>query len=137
MAVPTVAPRRGVWPAAGAAVVVICVFGLYLGIIVGQGDADIVRVTIVGVLLSAAAACCTVATLSHDPRARAIAALAGVGALLSLGFLAIFSVGLPLLVAGGLLTGAAIKMGVPKGSGSPAAVAFVVGLLMPWSLLFL
>jgi hypothetical protein len=132
-----VAPRRGVWPAGAAAVVVFCVLGLYLGIIVGQGDAEILRVGLVAALLAAAAACCVIACISHDARARAIAAWGGVGALLSLGLLAIFSVGLPLLVAGGLLTGAAIAMGVPKGSASRAAVAFVAGLLVPWALLFL
>ena len=129
--------RRGVWPAAAAAILVICVFALYLGIIVGQGEAEVGRVAFVGVLLSAVAACCVTAAVSHDDRVRSRAAWARVGALLSLGVLAIFSVGLPLLVAGGLLTGAALKMGVPPGSGRGAVAAFVVGALLPWSLLLL
>ena len=129
--------RRGVWPAAAAAILVIFVFALYLGIIVGQGEADVTRVAFVGVLLSMVAACCVTAAVSLDARVRSRAAWAGVGALLSLGVLAIFSLGLPLLVAGGLLTGGALKMGVPPGSDRGAAAAFVVGALVPWSLLLL
>lgn len=131
----TTVRRRGVWPAAAAAVVVLCVFGLYLGLIVGQGDADAVRVAAVGVLLSAAAACCVTTAAAHDARIRTIAAWVGVGALLSLGVLAIFSIGLLLLVGGGLLFGAALKVGVPRGMGAAAAAAFAVGVVAPWSLL--
>ena len=86
-------------------------------------------------LLSAVAACCVTTAAAHDGRIRTIAAWAGVGALLSLGVLAIFSIGLLLLVAGGLLFGAALKMGVPRGMGAPAAAAFAVGVVAPWSLL--
>jgi len=51
--------------------------------------------------------------------------------------LGIFSIGLPLLVAGILMMAAAMRMGVTRGSEAAAAVAFVVAAVLPWALLLL
>jgi hypothetical protein len=129
--------RRGVWPAAVAAALIGCVFLLYLAIIIGQSDAEVARVAFVGILMSGAAACCLATAFLREARPRVVAACAGAGALLSLGVLGIFSVGLPLLVSCVLMVVAIAKIGMPAGSGARAAAAFLVGALVPWSLLLL
>ena len=133
----TTAPRRGVWPAAVAAGLVACDLVLYLVVISNQGDLGRGRVWIVAMMLLVVAACCVLAAVRRDDRVRPITAWAGAGGLLSLGVLGIFSIGLPLLVAGILMMAAAMRMGIARGSEVAAAVAFVVAAVVPWALLLL
>jgi D-alanyl-lipoteichoic acid acyltransferase DltB (MBOAT superfamily) len=130
-----VAVRRGVWPAAAAAVLVACVFVLYLVIITGQGEADVARVAFVGLMLTAAVVGCLIAAVMRDDRIRQLAAWAGVGGLMSLGVLGIFSIGLPLLVAGILMLAAAVRMGVPPSGPRAAVAACLIAAAVPWALL--
>ncbi len=130
-------PRRGMWPAVAAVVIVASDFVLYLVLIAGQGDLGRTRVWIVALMLAAVAACCLVAAVMRDDRVRPVAAWTGAGGLLSLGVLGIFSIGLPLLVAGILMVVAALRIGVPKGGGAAAAAGFFVAALLPWVLLLL
>ena len=131
----TTTPRRGVWPAAVAAGLVGGDLVLYIVVISDQGDLGRGRVWFVALMLLVAAACCLLAAVRRDDRVRPIVAWAGAGGLLSLGVLGIFSIGLPLLVAGILMVTAAMRMGVARGGEVAAAVAFVVAALVPWALL--
>ena len=88
-------------------------------------------------MLSVATACCLLAAVVRDDRVRPIAAWTGAGGLLSLGVLGIFSIGLPLLVAGILMVVAALRIGVAEGGGAAAAAGFFVAALVPWALLLL
>jgi D-alanyl-lipoteichoic acid acyltransferase DltB (MBOAT superfamily) len=133
----TTVPRRGMWLAVAAVAIVVCMFVLYLVLIAGQGDLGVGRVWFVALMLTAAAACCLVAAVVRDDRIRPVAAWTGAGGLLSLGVLGIFSIGLPLLVAGILMVVAALRIGVTKGGGAPAAAGFFVAALVPWALLLL
>lgn len=111
----TTVPRRGMWPAVAAVVIVACDFVLYLVLIAGQGDLGRTRVWFVALMLTAVVAGCLVAAMMRDDRVRPVAAWTSAGGLLSLGVLGIFSIGLPLLVAGILMVVAALRIGVPKG----------------------
>jgi len=133
----TTVPRRGVWPAVAAVVIVASDFVLYLALISGQGDLGRTRVWFVALMLAAMAACCLVAALMRDDRVRPVAAWTGAGGLLSLGVLGIFSIGLPLLVAGILMVVAALRIGVAQSGGARAAAGFIVAALVPWVLLLL
>jgi hypothetical protein len=133
----TIAERRGMWLAAAATIIVVGVFVLYLVLITGQGDLGVARVWFVALMLTAVAGCCLVAAVMRDDRIRPVAAWTGAGGLLSLGVLGIFSIGLPLLVAGILMVVAALRIGVAKGGGGPAAAGFFVAALVPWALLLL
>jgi len=135
--VATVAARRGVWPAAAAAVLVACVFVLYLVVITAQSEVDVGRVSLVGLMLTAAAVCCLVAAVMGDDRVRPVAAWAGVGGLMSLGVLGIFSIGLPLLAAGILMLAAAVRIGVSPSGPRTAVIACVIAALVPWTLFLL
>ena len=130
----TTVPRRGMWPAVAAVVIVACDFVLYLVLIAGQGDLGRTRVWFVALMLTAVVAGCLVAAMMRDDRVRPVAAWTSAGGLLSLGVLGIFSIGLPLLVAGILMVVAALRIGVPKGGGAAAAAGFLVAALLPWVL---
>ncbi|MEO8476080.1 MAG: hypothetical protein ABI572_03385 [Actinomycetota bacterium] len=129
--------RRGTGLAVAAGCLVAVVLALYVGIIAAQGDAEIGRVAVVVTLVAASVGCCFMTPFAHDPGLRAIAAWGGVGELLSLGMLGIFSVGLPLLIAGILLLVAAVQIGVATGMVRLAATACLVGAVVPWVLVLL
>lgn len=91
---------------------------LYLVIINAQGNVDTRRVTVWVVTLVTCASLGTVASWSRRPRVRSMILAAIAGALLGLGFLGIFSIGLPLVAAGVLLTVASVKAVAEDRSGS-------------------
>jgi hypothetical protein len=91
---------------------------LYLAIINSQGNVDRRRVTVWVVTLAACALLGTVASWSRQPRVRSIILATTAGALLGLGFLGIFSIGLLLVAAGVLLMVATLKAAAEDRSGS-------------------
>jgi hypothetical protein len=118
-----------------AAVLAIATDVLYLGIIASQDPVEWVRVTLVAgaiLLAGAAAAVATLANLSIAIRLVLFAAAAG--GLLSLGVLGLFSIGLPLFVAG-ILSSISWQR-VWAGTGDrrlvPSLLAFVAAALVPF-----
>lgn len=91
---------------------------LYLVVINEQGNGYTRRVTVFVVTLVACASLGTVASWSRQPRVRSIILATTAGALLGLGFLGIFSIGLFLVAAGVLLTVATVKAVAEDRSGS-------------------
>lgn len=84
----------------------------YLLLILGQGGApsDIVTVAFVASYLAALAALLAASLLRRSSTVVRLALrAAAAGGLLVLGVLAIFSIGLPLLIAGAMATGAAVR----------------------------
>ena len=109
---------------------------LYVLIIVEQGGHEVGRVAFV-VLVFLAALALLIATMSfRDAPARGISGAAAAGLLLSIGFLAIFSVGLPLLLAGVLMVAWLVRThGERRESGwLPSIGAFILGAVIPWSI---
>ena len=90
---------------------------LYLVVINSQGNVDTRRVTVWVVALVTCASLGTVASWSRQPSVRSMILAGTAGALIGLGFLGIFSIGLLLVAAGVLLTVATVKA-VAEGSGS-------------------
>jgi hypothetical protein len=82
---------------------------LYLVIIDSQGNVDTRRVAVWAVTLGTCASLGTVGSWSRQPRVRSIILATTAGALLGLGFLGIFSIGLLLIAAGVLLMVATVK----------------------------
>jgi hypothetical protein len=131
--------RRGGIAAFGAAVVVGATIALYLVIIVAQSERRWPRVALVLVLFAAALGCAVGASALRGAQARALAAAGGAGLLLSMGYLALFSVGLLLLIAGVMLVVWLARTRAERRGSSPAGsiLAFVVGAVAPWGLVVL
>jgi hypothetical protein len=110
---------------------------LYVALIVSQGEVEVGRVAFVVLLLLTALAC-VIATLTIDNvAARGVAGFAAAGLLLSMGYLALFSVGLPLMVAGVLMVAWLVRTSAQRrGSGWLAPVAAcAIGAALPWALI--
>ena len=110
--------------------------GLYLWIITSEGDNDPGRVALVAALLLSALAGAIGGALLPTAAGRHLAAAVATGLLLSLGVLAIFSIGSFLLVAAGLLI-VGIGAGRTQERQTPPALviaAFVAGAGLPWVL---
>jgi hypothetical protein len=130
---------RGDALAVSAAVIVALTTVLYVTIIVSQDEGDIARVGFVVVLLAAAIAGAIGSMTFHDLATRGAAAGFAAGVLISLGTLALLSIGLLLLIAGVLMVVWLIRTqeqrrasgGVPR-----TVIACVVGALLPLALLF-
>jgi hypothetical protein len=101
---------------------------LYLVIINSQGNVDTRRVTIWVVTLATCASLGTVASWSRQPRVRSLILATTGGALIGLGFLGIFSIGLLLIAAGVLLMVATVKAVAEDRSGS-MLLAFLLGAI--------
>jgi hypothetical protein len=91
---------------------------LYLVIINSQGNADTRRVTAWVITLTTCASLATVASWSRQPRVRSLTLATIAGALLGLGFIGVFSIGLLLVAAGVLLSIATVKAAAEDRSGS-------------------
>lgn len=108
----------------------------YVIIIVAQGEADVGAVILVVAMMSGAAIAAAVGASTPEITRRRMSLGAASGLLLSLGALAIFSIGLLLLVAGLAATVAWVRSMAGGGGGVLAAVlAFLVGALVPFVLL--
>lgn len=125
--------------AAAAAVVVGATTLIYLWLVANRSTRDLARVSLVAALFLLALAAAIGAATLRTPEARHLAAAGGIGLLLSMGVLAIFSVGSLLLVAAGLLIIAIAVGRAGDRRSSPIAVllAFVVGAAVPWALVLL
>ena len=115
------------------------ILAYYLFLIASQSFYDVVRVSSV-VALFVVALSCEVGTMTlQSARARGIAGAIASGLLLSMAVLALFSIGLLLLVAGVLVTAWVIRTRSERRGLSrfPMIAAFVLGALLPWSILLL
>jgi hypothetical protein len=110
--------------AAGVALVTAVV---YVALIVAQGSAEVARVAVVTALLIALAACALVGGLRRMPD-RVIALGAATGGLIGVGVLSLFSIGVLLLVAGGLSLVAWVRAGV-EASRRQQLLAALAGVL--------
>lgn len=122
--------------ALGAAAVVGGATAIYVWIIVREQDNDPGRVGAVIALFLLAVACAIGGAVLRTPEGRHLAAAAGAGLLLSMGVLAIFSVGSFLLVGAGLLI-MSIGAGRTEDRHTPPAlvvIAFAAGAGLPWAL---
>ncbi len=88
--------------AMAAGIVGLIIDATYLGIIFEQGDAEVGRVAVVAVFLLAVSLLALAGAFASTPSARTRLTLLGAatGGLLTAGVVGIFSIGLPLLVAG-------------------------------------
>lgn len=125
--------RPGVGLAIAAGVIAFLDVGLYVALIVEQGEDETGAVAIVAGIIVAlgALAIAAGAATSWPARTRLLALGAATGGLLATGVLGIFSIGLPLLIAGvcclfawGRIAGA--ERPVPDGAPLGSAVAGVV-----------
>ena len=136
---PSVVPRpAGSRLGIAAAAVAIVTDALYVGIIVSQDPVEWGRVVAIAACILAfggSAASASVGTLS--PPTRLVLFAIGAGGLLTLGFLGLFSIGLPLFVAGILTVAAWQRVWAETGSGSarsvlPSAIGFFAAALVPF-----
>jgi hypothetical protein len=113
-------PRRtdrapGASLAIAAAIIAVVVDGLYLAIIVGQGSIEWARTIVVAAFIFGSAVC-ALGVAFGPAAARPVLAAAASGGLVTLGILGMFSIGLPLLVAGALAVVAWVR--VARGGGA-------------------
>ena len=118
-------------------VVVVAVLAYYLFLITSQSTRDLGRVGLVVALFLAVLACIVGALVLGSPSGRGIARAGAAGMLLSMSVLALFSIGLLLLVGAimsvvWLVRTRSERRGV---SSAPLVAAFGVGALLPWMIL--
>ncbi|HVF07962.1 MAG TPA: hypothetical protein VNC60_05220 [Actinomycetota bacterium] len=124
--------------ALGAAAIVGGATVISVWIIAGEQDSDPGRVGAVIAVFVLAMACAIGGAVLRAPEGRHLAAAAGAGLLLSMGVLAIFSVGSFLLVAAGLLI-MSIGAGRTEDRHTPpvlVVLAFAAGAGLPWAVVF-
>jgi hypothetical protein len=110
---------------------------LYGAVISQQSTRDMVRVGLVVALLLAAVAGVIVAVGAASAEMRAGAGTVAAGLLLSLGVLGMFSVGLPLFVAGVLMVVWIVRSGSLRAGRMMVLATFLVSATIPWVLLLL
>ena len=86
-------------PATIAAVITFCICGLYVGIIVSQGEVEVVAAVVIAAYLAGLGACALVGASRTRPD-RVILLGVATGGLFGVAILSLFSIGLLLLVAG-------------------------------------
>ncbi len=99
---------------------------LYLAIIRSQGDQTNASVTKWAVTFLICAIVGVVASYVESPRSRSLLFAAIAGTMLGLGFLAIFSIGM-LLILAGVLFALAASRAVPSGRAREAVLPWIVG----------
>ena len=117
--------------------VVMAVLAFYLFLISSQSTRDLGRVGAVVALFLAVLVCIVGALILETPSGRGIAGAGAAGLLLSMSVLALFSIGLILLV-GAILSIVSLVRTRPERrevSSVPIVVAFGVGALLPWVIL--
>jgi hypothetical protein len=100
----------------------------YVGIILVQGEEDVGRVVLVASTIAGAAIASWAGSVVDNTRARSFLLGAAGGALLGLGYLALFSIGIFLVLAGLVAAIGAFPEGVRSGQIGWAVAGFVVGL---------
>lgn len=111
---------------------------LYLVIIANEGNGWSGRVAFVATLIAAAAACALIGSTRTTAPARLPWLAVATGALASLGYLGLFSIGLGLLIAGvlaGIAWGSASRSLDPSGARRHRGSAFgwaLAGAAFPW-----
>ena len=115
-------------PGAIAAILAGAVTLGYVGIILVQGEEDVGRVVLVASTIAGAAIAAWTGSVVDNTRARSSLLGAAAGALLGLGYLALFSIGIFLVLAGLVAAIGAFREGVRSGQIGWAAGGFVVGL---------
>jgi hypothetical protein len=118
-------------------IVVVAVLAFYLFLISSQSTRDLGRVGAVIASFLAVLACIVGALMLETPSGRGIAGAGAAGLLLSMSVLALFSIGLLLLVGASLsivwlVRTRSERRGV---SGLPIVAAFGIGALLPWAIL--
>jgi hypothetical protein len=101
---------------------------LYLVLIDSQGSTDARRVSVWGIALATCAAVGAVASWSRQPGVRSISLAVTGGALLGLGWLGIFSIGL-LLIASGVLFVVGARTAAAEDPAHSGALAFALGAI--------
>ena len=117
--------------------VVVAVLAYYLFLISSQSTWDLGRVGLVVALFLTVLACIAGGLLLESPAGRGIAGAGAAGLLLSMSVLALFSIGLLLLVGAimsvvWLVRTRSERRGVRA---APIVAAFCVGALLPWVIL--
>jgi hypothetical protein len=102
----------------------------YVGIILVQGEEDVGQVVLAASTIAGAAIAAWAGSVVDNPRARSSLLGAAAGALLGLGYLALFSIGIFLLVAGVVAAIAAFPGSVRSGQIGWVAAGFVLGLAL-------
>jgi hypothetical protein len=120
--------------ALGAAAIVVGTTLLYVWIISNESGNDPARVASFGALLVLALACSIGGAMLRTAESRHLAAAGGTGLLLSMGAVALFSIGALLFIAAGLLIMAIAAEREERRSSSKILViaAFAVGAALPW-----
>ena len=118
-------------------IVVAAVLAYYLFLISSQSTWDLGRVGLVVALFLAVLACITGTLLLESPAARGIAGAGAAGLLLSMSVLALFSIGLLLLVGAIMSMVWLVRTRSERRDVSAASIvaAFGVGALLPWAIL--
>jgi hypothetical protein len=129
--------HRGGSIAVAAGVLAGLTLALYVAVISQQSTRDMVRVGLVVALLLAAVAGVIVAVGAASAEMRAGAGTVAAGLLLSLGVLGMFSVGLPLFVAGVLMVVWIVRSGSLRAGRMMVLATFLVSATIPWVLLLL
>jgi hypothetical protein len=110
-------------PVASAAISVVVAF-IYLGIVFRQNHRIPARAAFIALLLLAIAAVFALTFRITGPVARAVLLAGAANSLIVIGFLGLFSIGLPLLVAGAFSVPAAMRaLAETPQPGGPAIVA--------------
>lgn len=122
--------------AVGSAAIVGGTSLLYVWLIANQSTRDPARVAAVITLFLLALACSIGAVALRTPESRHLAAAGGTGMLVSMGYLALFSVGLLLFIAAALMIMAIAAGRAERRSTSKVRVilAFAAGAALPWLL---
>jgi hypothetical protein len=122
------------WAGVAAAVIAGTVDVLYLGYVNSQsaGDPQFLRVPFVATFIALMAICAALSSRASAGRWRPLLLGASAAGLLLLGYFGLFSIGLPLLVAGalalvGLIGTLSLTRGSTAGSGQAAAAGMAVG----------
>ena len=117
--------------------VVVAVLAFYLFLISTQSTRDLGRVGLVVALFLVVLACITGAILLETPSGRGIAGAGAAGLLLSMSVLALFSLGLLLLVGAIMAVTWLVRTRSERRevSAAPVVAAFGVGALLPWAIL--
>ncbi|MGH2630776.1 MAG: hypothetical protein ACRDHI_09485 [Actinomycetota bacterium] len=129
--------RRGRGVAVAAIVVVAGVLVHYLSVIASQSTRELARVGFVVLLFLAVLACIAGTLILDSASTRGVVGAGAAGLLLSMSYLALFSIGLLLLVGAVLAIVWLVRTRSERRDSSPipTIAAFVVGAILPWSLL--